>query len=306
MASPNKSELHHTIMKFYESSLKVVLESRIPVFTSTSFHHGKCSEGKGSFCPCIERMEPWCNGIWEPMVIDVFFSQNRQGKSIGSKKIVHRTNVPESGHVYTGLKNLDSVDQPVLLERWTIQFSEFSSKRSMSELRSFSTGRMSSISNEQTNVFSPFDDLERMMTILLRSLYCTTRMVPAHSIFRLLCTSRQCNFTLNYRILSSPLPAPTNLKGMVHNCFTPMNSGIGCVFISVSYQPEVSNLIHKEAPLVLPRIISDYAAAMMQSTQNQDSSQSPVPSQKNYSSEEKFVITNIKVFKLAIVCLFEF
>jgi hypothetical protein len=284
MASPEKIQLHHTITKFYESSMKVVLESRIPIFSSASNHPGKGSEGNGYLYPCIKRMEPWSSGIWEPMIIDVFFCRQR--------KIIHRTNALESGRIYTGLKSLDSVDQHVLLERWTIQFSEFSSKRSISESKGLSKGRRSDISIDHKNVSSPSHDLEKMITILLRSLYCTTRMIPAHSLFQHLCRSSQCNFTLSYRISASPLPVPLSLRDMVHNCFTPTDSTVGCMYLSVSYQPVVMDLLQQEAPLFLPKIITDYAATS-QLKQSQDSCQPPAlvapPSQKNNSSDKQFL-----------------
>ncbi|KAG6527025.1 autophagy-related protein 13a-like isoform X1 [Zingiber officinale] len=96
--------------------------------------------------------------------------------------------------------------------------------------------------------------------ILLRSIIALLRLLPAHRIFRLLCSvGQRCNYDLGYRVSSFAAPfsraEEANLKKY---SFAPVDTLAGQLTVSVQYRPSLSGCGLVNSSHTPPMIISDY------------------------------------------------
>ncbi|CAL9165211.1 unnamed protein product [Musa hybrid cultivar] len=98
--------------------------------------------------------------------------------------------------------------------------------------------------------------------ILLRSLYALLRLLPAHRIFRLLCSSSQpYNYDLSYRISSFVAPLSRAEEAELKQySFAPVETLFGPLVVSVQYRPSLANF-NLEVSSMPPMIITDYVGS---------------------------------------------
>ncbi|KAG6504044.1 autophagy-related protein 13a-like [Zingiber officinale] len=96
--------------------------------------------------------------------------------------------------------------------------------------------------------------------ILLRSLYALLRLLPAHRIFRMLCSSGQpYNYDLGYRVYSFAPPfSRAEGADLKRYSFTPVETLFGQIVVSVEYRPSLAAFNLEISPLMPPMIITDY------------------------------------------------
>eukprot|EP00249_Psilotum_nudum_P007619 c20700_g1_i1 orf=1387-3735(+) len=99
--------------------------------------------------------------------------------------------------------------------------------------------------------------------IMLRSLYCRTRLLPAYRLFRLAnSSSHPQSFSLSYRVSSSPSPLPAmDEKDMTPYSFTPIDTPYGRMCLSVTYRHTAAVMALEETQPILHQIISDYVGS---------------------------------------------
>eukprot|EP00250_Pteridium_aquilinum_P019437 c24430_g1_i1 orf=675-2102(+) len=307
MAGSSKDpHLNQLITEFYTRSIQVILESRLPACMPASSHHEDGSTFTsahrakrhtfnivlGKFGQVMDRMEPWCRGVQEPMVIDIFYlkrGQNRvfEGKSRGmeqggQKMVQGAGNLAKQGSTGIALA-ASGLEHPILLERWTMEFSQHNSRSSglkeretdlqtqkgavsqhLRGTQNYKSRFVSSSDNQQCGALAKGKSaanrisLDAKMAILLRSMYSTTRLLPAQNLFRLLSTTGNGKFKLSYKVSAwlSPLSDHTK-KDMTHFCFTPVECHGGRLCISVTYRRTIPAVEH-EMSSITPQIIPDY------------------------------------------------
>ncbi|CAM6120568.1 unnamed protein product [Calypogeia fissa] len=99
--------------------------------------------------------------------------------------------------------------------------------------------------------------------IMLRSLYCTMRTLPAHRLFRLVnSSSHSRSFSLSYRVSSLPtLLSESDEAAMMTCILTPVETMWGRLCISVGYRHTTAVTALEITPPMLPRIIQDYVGS---------------------------------------------
>lgn len=288
--------------EFYARFMQVILESRIPAFMPASSHcedgststSGRRAQGPafnitlGKFGAIIDRMEPWCKGVQDPMVIDILFSKrgnNRAMEGLGQKMVQGAGEY--LAQAPTGIAFAASgFEQPVLLERWTVEFLQHHSRRETDvqfqkgmigqHLRGNYKSRVGSLGDNRRGEFSgksetaaAYNAVEKNMAILLRSVYCTARLLPAQNLFRLLSTSHKSKFKLSYKVTASPSPLRgCNSKDMTDVCFTAIEIHGGHIRVSVTHRRKNPSPEH-EIYTLCPQIITDYVGRAASLPSNQ-------------------------------------
>eukprot|EP01018_Ginkgo_biloba_P034228 Gb_24186 [translate_table: standard] len=260
MAEPDKIE--QIVVEFFAKTLQIIVESRIPPVSSSS-PLSPCSpaalRAKDKWFSLALgdnksfNVEPWGKiPTLEPMFVDVLL--------LGHMPPASRASVPitRAGGPLGFLdvrdeesKQTQSVDASTILERWTVHYAQNSS----------------SINNDHSNADVEVPVVYKKAVILLRSLYCTARLLPAYRHFRHLKST--CNNPntprLVHRILASPEPRPR--REMASYSFAPVETPLGKLCVSVSYLPTtkgsisaVSEAESSSIPLA-PQIIADYVGS---------------------------------------------
>jgi len=116
------------------------------------------------------------------------------------------------------------------------------------------------ISSHAVEVPVAYKKTKKRTVILLRSLYCTCRLLPAYRLFRHdNSSSHNCNFTIAYRVSFSPDPlSPVDEAEMHPYNFTPVETPCGRLCLSVLYRPIAADASLEASVPLLPRIITDY------------------------------------------------
>ncbi|WOL07022.1 hypothetical protein Cni_G15757 [Canna indica] len=99
--------------------------------------------------------------------------------------------------------------------------------------------------------------------ILLRSIYSMLRLLPAHRVFRLLCSSSQpYNYDLSYRVppFWTPFSRAEEAEFKKHS-FMPVDTLLGQLVVSVQYRPSLANFRLAVAMRMPPIIIPDYVGS---------------------------------------------
>ncbi|WOK98996.1 hypothetical protein Cni_G07708 [Canna indica] len=103
----------------------------------------------------------------------------------------------------------------------------------------------------------------RKFIILLRSLYALLRLLPAHRIFRLLCSSSQpYNYDLTYRASSFAAPfSRAEEADLKQYSFTAVETLFGQLVVSVQYRPNLAGFNLEVSSPMPPMIITDYVGS---------------------------------------------
>nr|XP_010919445.1 autophagy-related protein 13a isoform X3 [Elaeis guineensis] len=133
-----------------------------------------------------------------------------------------------------------------IVERWTAQCESWNAPHSPDNSPSFLYRRT-----------------YKKSILLLRSLYCFLRLLPAYRVFRMLRSSNQShNYDLSYRALSfaEPFSREEEREFKLHS-FTPVETQFGQLIVSVQYRPSLSDFNLEASSLLPPMIITDYVGS---------------------------------------------
>ncbi|GAB4817644.1 hypothetical protein N2152v2_004690 [Parachlorella kessleri] len=138
------------------------------------------------------------------------------------------------------------------------------------------------LSRSQLSRLNPTSIYKRLV-IMLRSLFCYVRVLPAYRMYRVCKRQRGSNFTIGYRV-STTLPkrppvaagastskaasssgsSSSSRRSLQHFDFAPVDTPYGHFKVSVTYQPasKVTILEQTTSPPPLPQIIADYVGGV--------------------------------------------
>lgn len=285
--SSRDSQMNHLHTEFHARFVQVILESRIPEFMPSSSHseEGSAPTLSGNIrVPAFNlvlgksgaTMEPWCQGIQNPIVIDVMCS--RRGNDRVVEGLVQKVG-RGAGNLFdivpAGLAFAKSgPEQPILLERWTVESrpyrpqnlgkverdSSLQAQKEMFGLRSDKLGFgsaeyfHSSGLREKNESAAAYHVVEKKMAILLRSTYSAARLLPAQKLVRAFAYSK---FKMLFKVTTSPLGSHS--KDMNHILFTPIRTHHGHLQVSVGYRQKIPSTEH-ETYALWPQIIPDYVS----------------------------------------------
>uniref|UniRef100_A0A0C9S0R1 TSA: Wollemia nobilis Ref_Wollemi_Transcript_29149_3647 transcribed RNA sequence n=1 Tax=Wollemia nobilis TaxID=56998 RepID=A0A0C9S0R1_9CONI len=302
-SSSQAEKIEQIIGEFFAKSLHIILESRIPFVCSAGEHSGASSSSSSSSsglkardkwfnlalgeCPAaLEKMELWKRSMPEPMVVDVILLRTSD----------HGVDVPVGKRGFTR-NEFEGLNAQVILERWTVQYEYRKSSTKDAHLSRISSGSgtprwedgkkagtkigpgkgrslsgtgdiqqgagTTQSSSHVVEVPIIYKKTYKRTIILLRSLYCTARLLPAYRLFRLVTSSgHNCNFTLAYRVSSSPESLSRADKAeMLSFNFTAVDTPGGRLKLSVSYRPTTAVTALEESAPLIPEIITDYVGS---------------------------------------------
>ncbi|MCO5608587.1 hypothetical protein L7F22_062800 [Adiantum nelumboides] len=294
-ASERNPEVRQLITESYARSMQVILESRLSSSVLTSGVGSASSSSHrlqghvlnlvlGKFGPMTDNMEPWSRGVWEPMIIDILYLQHG-GKGAAGQKLVKNITKLDSQSSLKIVLEASSLETAILLERWTVEFVHCNGASSSkmerepgifgrywraahnNKYRVMPLGiseRLSKDEHEDIRI-----EIERNLSILLRSLYSTARLLPAHNLSRLSSTTGKCRFKVTSRVLTTPPPFPaSDKKDMTLFCFPPVDCHCGEFRTTVTYRRTVPMEEQKTSSLP-PHIILDYVGQVDKRQLNQ-------------------------------------
>jgi len=126
-------------------------------------------------------------------------------------------------------------------------------------------------------VSAAYKKTHKRTVILLRSLYCTCRLLPAYRLFRHVnSSSHNCNFTVAYRVSFSPDTISLDDEAEKHShSFTPVETPCGRLCLSVLYRPIAADASLEASVPLLPWIITDYVRSPSADPRNNRPRSSP-------------------------------
>ncbi|XP_054822236.1 autophagy-related protein 13b [Prosopis cineraria] len=271
-AHSEAAKMEQIITEFFAKSLHIILESRAlyvssrnssgdPTVTSPSSSSSPSSSPSVRprdkwfnlalrECPAaLENIDLWRQSNLEPIVVDVILMQKPldwDPMSLSPKRDLQRNSSLKEGW------NADQEELGVeaksekIVERWVLQYESRKARESNSSSR-----RSSSIS---------LHGLYKKLTLLLRSLYASVRLLPAYKIFRDVNLSGQIRtFTLFHRVSSFAEPFTRKVEAeMLKFGFTPVDTSCGRLCILVKYCPSVLDVSFEPSTPISPRVITDY------------------------------------------------
>ncbi|KAI5074321.1 hypothetical protein GOP47_0010282 [Adiantum capillus-veneris] len=293
LISRRNPEVRQLITESYARFMQVILESRLSTSApisgdgtaSSSAHRPQGSAFNlvlGKSGPMTDKMEPWSRGVWEPMVIDIWYLRQGRKSVVGQKLVKNVNNLAVPGSLKIALE-ASSSETALLLERWTVEFvpcngmssskmerepglfmekgiigrywrAAQNSKYKVIPLRINETFR-ALIKDEHEAIRI---DVEKNLSILLRSLYSTARLLPAHNFTRVLSTRGKHRSRLAYRVSTIPPPfLESDKKDMAPFHFLHTDCHCGHFRVSVAYRRTVP-MEEQNSPALPPNIILDY------------------------------------------------
>ncbi|XP_019462868.1 PREDICTED: autophagy-related protein 13b-like isoform X2 [Lupinus angustifolius] len=271
------AEMEQIITEFFAKSLHIILESRaLYVSSRNSFGDQVVSSPSSSSsssssvrprdkwfnlalreCPAaLENIDLWRQSNLEPIVIDVVLVQrpvNWDPASFPPKRVLPRSSSMKERYPFSWNSDQEELGietkSEKIIERWVLQYESGKTRDSNSNSR-----RSSNIS---------LHTLYKKSTLLLRSLYSTVRLLPAHKIFRELNSSAQIRpFTLVHRISSFIEPFTRREEAeMLKFGFTPVDTASGRLCLSVMYLPSASEVSSEPTTPMSPQVITDYVGS---------------------------------------------
>ncbi|PKA53484.1 hypothetical protein AXF42_Ash020907 [Apostasia shenzhenica] len=237
----NQSESGRTeqiISQFFVKALHAILAARVPRLAlppdqaSGAEARSRRRErwfnlALGELPPALESPGIWHQGVMEPMIVDVILS-------------------PRDGN-----------EAEVVIERWTAQCEPPSpwATAPLSPVRGGGDGSSSSSSHYRKTY--------KKSIVLLRSIYCLLRFLPAYRVFRLLYSSDQSyNYDISYRASSfAEHFSREEEKRFSLYSFSPVETQLGHLSVTVLYRPTPSDLNLEVCSLFPPLIITDYVGS---------------------------------------------
>eukprot|EP00252_Welwitschia_mirabilis_P000207 TRINITY_DN10187_c0_g1_i1.p1 TRINITY_DN10187_c0_g1~~TRINITY_DN10187_c0_g1_i1.p1 ORF type:complete len:690 (+),score=77.55 TRINITY_DN10187_c0_g1_i1:814-2883(+) len=245
---------------FLNKSLHVILDSRIPSFahsagychfgspsSSPSSCSGRVGENKSSNLASerlslSEGLKLWRQNMSGPIVVDIVCVQADRNLAFLSKK-----------------QNMLAREQ--VIERWTLQNQIKKPRwRDIPPGKCTSLQKVPSSSNAESSL--SYKKTYKKTVILLRSLYCTARLLPAYRLFQRAKSSSNCNLSLAYKVyFGNETVVAENETGWRFYRFAPLETSCGTICASILYRPNTQNLANafsQAADALPPQIITDY------------------------------------------------
>lgn len=247
-----QSKYDQIIQDCFIKSIQIILQSRIPVKGEPSAKSLSLPSSRGGprdcrfnlalgDCPAAVSALEVCNtNGFRSIVLDVLLVQSKQQQTVdqsdfklGKIDKLWRTVTPQQE------------DRKSVMERWILQY--------LSRDDGQNAGSHTSGTEEVPVVY-------KSIMILLRSLFCMSRVLPAYRLFQLAnCSSYGNLFALSYRFL--PLPRPflhgESIK-MKSYKFTPIEASFGKICLSVDFRSIVASDMKIPSETRLPKIMPDY------------------------------------------------
>ncbi|CAL0325181.1 unnamed protein product [Lupinus luteus] len=271
------AKMEQIITEFFAKSLHIILESRVlyvssrnslgdqmvssPSLSSSSTSSVRPRDKWFNLalreCPAaLENIDLWRQSNLEPIVIDVILVQRPVDQDPGSsapKRVLSRGSSMKERYPFSWNGEQEELGIETksenIIERWVLQYESRKTRDSNSNSR-----RSSNIS---------LHTLYKKSTLLLRSLYSTVRLLPAHKIFRELNSSAQiCPFTLVHQVSSFVEPFTRRQEAkMLKFGFTPVDTASGRLCLSVMYLPSASDVSSESTTPMSPQVITDYVGS---------------------------------------------
>ncbi|KAJ6822003.1 autophagy-related protein 13b-like isoform X1 [Iris pallida] len=274
-SSPSNSvsepaRIEQVITEFFAKSLHIILESRSPYvssrnycgdhFTSSPSSSSSSSSGRPRDkwfnlalrdCPAaLENFDLWRQNNLDPLVVDVILIR-RQLKDPWT-----------SGQD----ESLADHRSEKIVERWIVQYESRKSSNVPWELHlggRRKNGGSGGSSSHSSEIPSMYKKIYKRTIILLRSLYCTVRILPAYKVFRDLNSSgRICPFSLSHKISSFAEPFTRAEDAEMNNfSFVPVDTSCGRLSLSVTYTPTLEDMISEPSTPISAQFIPDYVGS---------------------------------------------
>ncbi|XP_043805392.1 autophagy-related protein 13b isoform X2 [Manihot esculenta] len=268
--------MEQIIAEFFAKSLHIILESRSPAMSSRNYSADQAASSPSSSsssstsvrprdkwfnlalreCPAtLENPDIWRRMNLEPMVVDVILVQrppDRDPANSSLKKDLFRNPYLKERYPFSWNSDQEELGYDAktekIIERWIVQCE---SRR----LRDNGSGSRRSIGTLHT--------FYKKLILLLRSLYATVRLLPAHKIFRDLNSSGQIRtFTLTHRVSSFVEPFTRKEETEMQRFgFNPVDTSCGRLCLSVVYRSSLSDIRSESSTQMSPQFIPDYVGS---------------------------------------------
>lgn len=257
METPTQKDMQsmndQIINDFFMKGIQIILQSRIPgkgessaksLSLPSSSSRGGPRDRRFNLalgdCPAAVAALEVSNMIgFRSIVLDVLLVQSKQHQA-GDQLDFKLGKIDKMWSITPRQEDCKSV-----IERWILQYLDQDDGKTV--------GSHTSGTEEVPVVY-------KSIMILLRSLFCMSRVLPAYRLFQLAsCSSYGKLFALSYRFL--PLPRPL-LHGesmkMKSYKFTPIEAPFGKICLSVDFRSIVASEMKIPSEIRLPRIMPNY------------------------------------------------
>ncbi|KAF3781457.1 Autophagy-related protein 13b [Nymphaea thermarum] len=236
--------------------------------------------------PAIDSFDVWRQSGRELLVIDIVLVQRSACDSPTEKKTLSR-NSSLKGRFFNCCSAGDedpSLATEMVAERWVVQYEP--RKETGREMRPgrarheegkkgggprLAKGRGQVASPETQNLYLPSNEspssackkMGKRLSILLRSLYLTVRLLPAYRIFKVLnSSSRIYQFSLRYKVLPFAEPFSREEEAeMKLFSFAPVETPCGRLCLCLWYRPSLSDIKFENPIPSSPQLIMDYVGS---------------------------------------------
>ncbi|CAK9207929.1 unnamed protein product [Sphagnum troendelagicum] len=269
-----KAKIEQIVSEFFVKSLHVILESRIPFVAAQSQSGGAGGGGGGggrggdevSFLgssPVSSSSSSRTTNRW-------FNLELENCNAVQESAEPWRRGIMQEAMVVDILLQQQQQGGPsaTLLERWVVHYER------RKKPPSTATGGLG---------LGGTGKVYKRTIIMLRSLYCSVRTLPAHRLFRLAnSSSHSQSFSLSYMVSAAPPPLTTGDDRLMSTCrLTPIETQWGKLCVSVAYRSATAVTALEIMPPILPRIIADYVGSPTTDPLRRFSSIGSMPSRGN-------------------------
>lgn len=241
-----------------------------------------------------ESVDPWRRGVCqEPMVVEIVLHQPNSAMEVGGARLLERQRsfghkwssspqrvVDLKGESWEGENFASGGVSRTLLERWVVHYERTkkgswlgfgpllakqnaatgAGDASLEESAGVGRGGPVSSSGLPANHVLERPVVYKRAVIMLRSLYCLVRTLPAFRLFKLAnSSSHSRSFSLSYTVSPAPSVMSEQDEGAMIKCnLTPIETQGGTLCISSLYRNATAVTALEVTPRILSRIIADY------------------------------------------------
>lgn len=284
-----RAKIEQIVAEYYAKALHIVLEARIPQQQNEGYgsHRGGTTTNKwfnlelDSFAHVLESVEPWKRGVCqEPMVVDIWLHQpSSPGQEQQTPNKWSSSSPRQRLRAESWGGDEDIAGSSLLLERWVVHY-----ERKKGSWLGFGPAVKGGVGVPVEHASSPEGGagdggaavspplshaLERPVVykrtvIMLRSLYCLVRTLPAFRLFKLATSSSHSrSFSLSYTVSSAPATtlSEQDESAMMKCNLTPIETQWGRLCIYSLYRNATAVTALEVTPRILSRIIPDYVGS---------------------------------------------
>ncbi|CAM6051752.1 unnamed protein product [Sphagnum compactum] len=267
-----KAKIEQIVSEFFVKSLHVILESRIPFVAAQSQSGGAGGGGGGGGGDEVSFLgsSPVSSSSSSRTTNRWFNLELENCNAVQESAEPWRRGIMQEAMVVDILLHFSSQGGPssTLLERWVVHYER------RKKPPSTATGGLG---------LGGTGKVYKRTIIMLRSLYCSVRTLPAHRLFRLAnSSSHSQSFSLSYMVSAAPPPLTTGDDRLMSTCrLTPIETQWGRLCVSVAYRSATAVTALEIMPPILPRIIADYVGSPTTDPLRRFSSIGSMPSRGN-------------------------